>query len=152
MNCDTYEIWQLRSGSDTVRRLFMCYDYLLRHGQQVDLSLYEQKYRDRLNPGDTLDNIYDRFNLNHPKDFQGHSLSVSDLIVERKAGNVSIFYVDSFGFKDVTHEVKSPEVVMTEQRKPSIRQRLAKAQQAQRENPAVQREQVKGKKRETMEL
>ena len=152
MSCDTYEIWQLRSGSDTVRRLFMCYDYLLRHGQQVDLSLFEQKYRDRLNPGDTLDSIYDRFNLNHPKDFQGHSLSVSDLIVERKEGKVSIFYVDSFGFKDVTHEVQSPEVVMAEQRKPSIRQRLAKAQQAQREKPGVQREQTKGKKRETMEL
>ena len=105
-----------------------------------------------LNPGDTLDSIYDRFNLNHPKDFQGHSLSVSDLIVERKAGNVSIFYVDSFGFKDVTHEVQSPEVMMAEQRKPSIRQRLAKAQQVQREKPAVQREQAKEKKRDTMEL
>ena len=143
MSCDIYEIWQLRSGSDTVQRLFMCYDYLLRHGQQVDLSLYEQKYRDRLNPGDTLDSIYDRFNLNHPKDFQGHSLS---------AGNVSIFYVDSFGFKDVTHEVQSPEVMMAEQRKPSIRQRLAKAQQVQRERSAVQREQAKEKKRDTMEL
>ena len=152
MSCDTYEIWQLRSGSDTVRQLFMCYDYLLRHGQQVDLSLYEQKYRDRLNPGDTLDSIYDRFNLNHPKDFQGHSLSVSDLIVERKEGNVSIFYVDSFGFKDVTHEVQSPEVVMKEQRKPSIRQRLAKAQQVQREKPDVQRERTKDKKRADMEI
>ena len=144
MSCDIYEIWQLRSGSDTVQRLFMCYDYLLRHGQQVDLSLYEQKYRDRLNPGDTLDSIYDRFNQNHPKDFQGHSLSVSDLIVERKAGNVSIFYVDSL--------VQSPEVMMAEQRKPSIRQRLAKAQQVQREKSAVQREQAKEKKRDTMEL
>lgn len=105
-----------------------------------------------MNPGDTLDSIYDRFNLNHPKDFQGHSLSVSDLIVERKAGNVSIFYVDSFGFKDVTHEVQSPEVMMAEQRKPSIRQRLAKAQQVQREKSAVQREQAKEKKRDTMEL
>ena len=41
---------------------------------------------------------------------------------------------------------------MAEQRKPSIRQRLAKAQQVQREKSAVQREQAKEKKRDTMEL
>lgn len=58
---------------------------------------------------------------------------------------MSIFYVDSFGFKDMTYEVQSPEVVMEEQRKPSIRQRLAKAQQAQRENPDAQRERTKGR-------
>ena len=56
---------------------------------------------DSLKPEETLDSIYERFNLHHPADFRGHSLSVSDIIVLHQDGVDTAFYVDSFGFKQV---------------------------------------------------
>jgi DNA repair protein RadC len=42
-------------------------------------------------------------NINHPADFKGHSLSVSDIIALKVNGSVSSYYVDSFGFKEQPH-------------------------------------------------
>ncbi len=50
---------------------------------------------------ETLESIYERFNLHHPDDFRGHSLSVSDVVVLREDGRVQAYYVDSFGFTQV---------------------------------------------------
>ena len=52
--------------------------------------------------GETLDDIYTRFNIDRPEDFTGHSLSVSDIIVLRQQGGVSCHYVDSFGFQELS--------------------------------------------------
>jgi len=41
------------------------------------------------------------FNLSRPQDFEGHSLSVSDVIALKRNGEVSVHYVDSIGFKDL---------------------------------------------------
>ena len=49
----------------------------------------------------SLEDIYTRFNIDHPKDFKGHSLSVSDVVVLHQNGQDTAHYVDSFGYKDV---------------------------------------------------
>ena len=54
-----------------------------------------------LTPGTSLEDIYTRFNIDHPKDFKGHSLSVSDVVVLHQNGQDAAHYVDSFGYKEV---------------------------------------------------
>ena len=51
--------------------------------------------------GQSLDDLYEKFNLRRPLDFLGHSLSVSDVIVVNREGQEQAYYVDSFGFKEV---------------------------------------------------
>ncbi len=48
-----------------------------------------------LTPGTSLEDIYTRFNIDHPKDFKGHSLSVSDVVVLHQNGQDAAHYVDS---------------------------------------------------------
>lgn len=48
-----------------------------------------------------MNDLYRQFNIEHPQDFTGHSLSVSDIIVLRQQGQVSSHYVDSWGFKEL---------------------------------------------------
>ena len=79
---------------------FRSYDELQAEGRPVDAGNYTCVYSGRLRDGETLDGIYERFNLQRPKDFLGHSLSVSDVIVTSQNGQQQAFYVDSFGFKE----------------------------------------------------
>lgn len=74
------------------------YDRVARTGAVVSQSNYDKVYSGQLFSGET---IYERFNLQHPADFRGHSLSVSDVIVLHKDGTNQAWYVDSFGFKQV---------------------------------------------------
>ena len=48
--------------------------------------------------GETLEEIYEKFNIDHPEDYRGHSLSVSDIVVLHQNGENSAHFVDSFGF------------------------------------------------------
>ncbi len=67
-------------------------------GLEVHRENYELVYTAPLRFSDTLDKIYERFNIDRPEDFTGHSLSVSDVIVRNQNGRVSARFVDSFGF------------------------------------------------------
>lgn len=67
-------------------------------GLEVHSGNYELVYTASLRFADTLDGIYERFNLSRPEDFMGHSLSVSDIIVRNQNGRVSARFVDTFGF------------------------------------------------------
>ncbi len=67
----------------------------------VDKANYELVYSAELTPGTSLEDIYTRFNIDHPKDFKGHSLSVSDVVVLHQNGQDTAYYVDSFGYKNV---------------------------------------------------
>ena len=67
----------------------------------VDKANYELVYSAPLALGTSLEDIYTRFNIDHPKDFKGHSLSVSDVVVLHQNGQDTAHYVDSFGYKEV---------------------------------------------------
>ena len=49
----------------------------------------------------SLDKIFVKYNINHPADFKGHSLSMSDIIVTIKDGKKQAFYCDQIGFQPV---------------------------------------------------
>lgn len=97
----TYEILQIKDGSDGEQYRFWGMNYVQETGLQVNVSDYESKYQGKLKPGETLDTLYERFNIHRPEDFTGHSLSVSDVIVLEAGGDKKAFYVDSFGFCEV---------------------------------------------------
>lgn len=98
---EAYEIYQLKKDPENRSRQFASYNWLIMHGQAVKRSNYEKVYAGSLKSGESLDSIYERFNLYHPDDFRGHSLSVSDIIVLHQNNREQAYYVDSFGFRQV---------------------------------------------------
>ena len=97
----TFSIYQLKHGDETRNLRFEPYDRLQATGNVVDKANYELVYSAELTPGTSLEDIYTRFNIDHPKDFKGHSLSVSDVVVLHQNGQDAAHYVDSFGYKNV---------------------------------------------------
>ena len=105
---DSYGIYQLARGDATRDLRFEPYDRLQATGHTVDRANYELIYTAPLEHGTSLEDIYTRFNIDHPKDFKGHSLSVSDVVVLHQNGQDTAHYVDSYGFQKVP-EFTQPE-------------------------------------------
>ena len=98
---DTFSIYQLKDGDGMRDYHFEPYDRLQAAGLSVEAANYNLIYAAELTPGTSLEDIYTRFNIDHPKDFRGHSLSVSDIVVLHQNGEDTAHYVDSFGYKEV---------------------------------------------------
>lgn len=101
MATPTYTIYQLKDGEETRDYRFRSHDNLTRDGLAVNLDNYNQVYSAPLTATDTLDTIYEKFNIEHPEDFTGHSLSVSDVVVLHQGDTATAHYVDSFGFTEI---------------------------------------------------
>ena len=98
-------IWQLRADISPECK-YIGYGELKENFGEPDKNNYELVYEGEIETND-LESIYTKFNLNHPRGFTGHSLSMSD-VVELYDGNGSEFYyVDRFGFKEIDFEGKS---------------------------------------------
>ena len=106
---DTFSIYQLKRDDKTVDLRFEPYDRLTAAGHTVDMANYDRIYIADLAPGTSLEDIYTRFNVDHPKDFKGHSLSVSDVVLLHQNGQDTAHYVDSIGYKEVPEFWKQPE-------------------------------------------
>ena len=98
---DTFSIYQIKGGDETRDFRFEPYDRLQAAGNVVDRTNYELVYSAPLAPETSLEDIYTRFNIDHPKDFKGHSLSVSDVVVLHQDGQDAAHFVDSVGFREV---------------------------------------------------
>ena len=98
---DTFSIYQIKGGDETRNFRFEPYDRLQAAGNVVDRANYELVYSAPLAPETSLEDIYTRFNIDHPKDFKGHSLSVSDVVVLHQDGQDAAHFVDSVGFREV---------------------------------------------------
>ena len=107
---DAFLIYQIRRGGELDAYRFMNYDYLQSKGVTPERGGYDAIYTGGLaDYGDNktnLDMIYQRFNVNHPADFKGHSLSVSDIVALKQNGVVSCHYVDSIGFRELPNFLK----------------------------------------------
>lgn len=93
-----YGIYQIIDGREYE---FMDLNFIERHGYQVKKEDYELIYSDEMHYGDTLDSLYEKFNISHPADYTGHSLSVSDIVVLNENGNVKAYFVDSISFREL---------------------------------------------------
>ncbi len=98
---DRYGIYQLQEGADKRDYRFMGMAYLQEQGITVDGADYQFIYGDELQEGDTLEALYTKFNTDHPADYTGHSLSVSDVVVLKKDKELTAYYVDSFGYQEL---------------------------------------------------
>nr|WP_110326419.1 YodL domain-containing protein [Hungatella effluvii] len=107
---DTYGIYQLTGGDKTRDFRFEPYDRLQAAGLAVDKGNYQLVYTAPLTPDMNLEGIFEKFNLDHPKDFKGHSLSISDVIVLHQNGQDTAHYVDSgAGFRQVPEFLREPQ-------------------------------------------
>ena len=98
---DSFSIYQLRNEDSTHDYRFEPYDRLQAAGRTVDKANYAEVYSAPLTAGTTLEDIYRTFNVDHPADFKGHSLSVSDVVVLHQNGQDTAHYCDSVGFQQV---------------------------------------------------
>ena len=110
---DTFSIYQLKDGDETRDYRFEPYDRLQAAGLAVDRANYELVYTASLVPGTSLDDIFTRFNIDHPKDFKGHSLSVSDVVVLHQDGQDTAHYVDRGDFKQVPEFLQEKQPQLT---------------------------------------
>ena len=106
---DTFSIYQLKRGDETRDFRFEPYDRLAATGRTADRTNYDLIYTAELTPGTSLEDIYTRFNIDQPKDFKGHSLSVSDVVVLHQNGQDTAHYVDSSGYRQVPEFLQPPE-------------------------------------------
>ena len=106
--CDVYMVMQLRHDEKILDERFASMRELHRRGKMPDPEHYEVTYYADLPAmwqdvpnNEVLEELFQVFNLSRPQDFEGHSLSVSDVIALKRNGEVSVHYVDSIGFKDL---------------------------------------------------
>lgn len=104
---DTYAIYQLKRDDATADIRFMNSEYLQKKGIEPQYENYELIYTGALTKEgsqiEKLEDLYRIFNIEHPQDFTGHSLSISDIVALKQAGVVSYHYVDSIGYKELTN-------------------------------------------------
>jgi len=93
------ELWQLKSDSDFELR-FKSYEDAVKASGEPSMSNYEVVYDGELETND-LEAIYAKFNLDHPSDFKGHSLSISDVVELYDGSGREFHYVDRFGFQQI---------------------------------------------------
>ncbi len=98
---DSYAILQLKRTDETAQDRFMNYSWLEKHGKEPEVDHYDVVYTGSLPAGVDLEDIYRKFNIDHPADYTGHSLSVSDIVALKQSGVVTCHYVDSFGFREL---------------------------------------------------
>lgn len=96
-----FGIYQITARDPEHDYRFMNLDFVKRHGMEVNCADYELVYTAPLTENDTLEAIYERFNIQRPANFTGHSLSVSDVVVLNDGKSLKACYVDSIGFAEL---------------------------------------------------
>ena len=110
----TFKIYQLPSGEKYHGVRFEDMGQLKRDGVQLNHDDYELVYEGEVGEfrgNATLEALYTQFNTDHPEDFRGHSLSVSDVIVISVDGNDTAYFCDSFGFTEMPEFFRDKELV-----------------------------------------
>lgn len=90
----SFSIYQVPPGPEGRDFRYRSYEELQADGLSVDRKNYQLIYTAPLDKDTTLDEIYRRFNMEHPADYKGHSLSMGDIVVFRQDGKQTAYYVD----------------------------------------------------------
>ena len=101
-----YVIYQINEEAVKDNYMFMGFELVKSRGIEVRGEDYSLVYGGRLSGNATLGMLYDKFNIDHPEGFRGHSLSVSDVVVMNRGGKVRAYYVDSIGYTELPEFVK----------------------------------------------
>lgn len=106
-----YGIYQFKEGSFAETYAFMNMNYIMDHNITLHKEDYNLVYSAEMLPSDSLDGLYERFNIDRPRDFTGHSMSVGDIIVVNDKGNLTAYFVDSISFKELDQFINLEKVL-----------------------------------------
>ena len=117
-----FGIYQLKQDDESLRDFRFTGTESLKHlgitkdnFEEIKRDNYDLLYVGKLPDTMGLNSIYEKFNLDHPEDFKGHSLSVSDIVVLHKDGENTAHFVDSFGFTELPLFLEKDQVREEEQ-------------------------------------
>lgn len=109
-----FSIYQVPPGPEGRDFRYRSYEDLQADGLSVDRKNYQLVYTAPLDKDTTLDEIYRRFNMEHPTDYKGHSLSTGDIVVFRQDGKQTAYYVDEGAdYRQVPEFFAQPEKQLT---------------------------------------
>ena len=109
-----FSIYQVPPGPEGRDFRYRSYEELQADGLSVDRKNYQLIYTAPLDKDTTLDEIYRRFNMEHPADYKGHSLSMGDIVVFRQDGKQTAYYVDEGAdYRQVPEFFAQPEKQLT---------------------------------------
>lgn len=100
-NGDLYAIYHVDEDTPGKQHLFMNMAMVKEDGITIDAENYKCVYSGRLHENEKLDDLYAVFNDNPPADYKAHSMSVSDVIITNRGGDMQAYYVDRFGFAEL---------------------------------------------------
>ena len=110
----TFGIYQIKDDSPGENYAFMNMRFIESHGMQIKKEDYKLVYVGEFLGNMSLDDIFERFNIDRPKDFRGHSLSVSDIVVLNDGEKVTAHFVDSISFEQLDSFLNLEEQVLSE--------------------------------------
>ena len=110
----TFGIYQIKDDSPGENYAFMNMRFIESHGMQIKKEDYKLVYVGELLGNMSLDDIFERFNIDRPEDFRGHSLSVSDIVVLNDGEKVTAHFVDSISFEQLDSFLNLEEQVLSE--------------------------------------
>ena len=96
-----FSIYQVPRGPEGRDFRYRSYEGLQADGLSVDRKNYQLVYTAPLDKNASLDEIYHCFNMEHPADYKGRSLSMGDIVVFRQDGKQTAYYVDRIGYREV---------------------------------------------------
>ena len=111
-NGDRYAIYHVDEDTPGKQHLFMNMAMVKEDGITIDAANYKYVYSGRLHENEKLDNLYAIFNDNPPADYKAHSMSVSDVIITNREGNMQAYYVDRFGFAELPEFAAQREKIL----------------------------------------
>ena len=100
-NGDLYAIYHVDEDTPGKQHLFMNMAMVKEDGITIDAENYKCVYSGRLHENEKLDDLYAMFNDNPPADYKAHSMSVSDVIITNRGGDMQAYYVDQFGYEEL---------------------------------------------------
>ena len=100
-NGDRYAIYHVDEDTPGKQHLFMNMAMVKEDGITIDAANYKCVYSGRLHENEKLDDLYAVFNDNPPADYKAHSMSVSDVIITNRGGDMQAYYVDRFGYAEL---------------------------------------------------
>ena len=111
-NGDRYAIYHVDEDTPGKQHLFMNMAMVKEDGITIDVANYKCVYSGRLHENEKLDDLYAVFNDNPPADYKAHSMSVSDVIITNRGGDMQAYYVDRFGFAELPEFAAQREKIL----------------------------------------
>lgn len=111
---NSYAIYQYHQADNEMGYQYMSLDFIEKMGMSVKGSDYQMMYQGVLEAQDTLEDLYIKFNIDRPEDFEGHSMSTSDVVILKRDGEMKAYYVNDIGFRELPEFIKQRSELLRE--------------------------------------